>query len=193
MDRNDSNPGMVERQMDESPMEGASSSDRELSRDGMGGMDRESLQGDSVEREGMQGGEAGREGMQGESVERDSMHGSGSDRESMSGTSSNRDDSMQGSGSPRDGSMSGSSSDGDSLTGRESDRLGVTNTNSNDAEMRVSSREGGYGYDRPADLTVSSDRVEGSSRGTDQGTDRVRNISGTDQGSSGGTTTARDW
>lgn len=148
MDRNDSNPGMVERQMDESPMEGASSSDRELSRDGLGGMDRESLQGGSVEREGMQGG----------SVERDDMQ------------------------------SSGSSSDRDSVTGSESDRLGVSNTNSNDTEMRASSREGGYGYDRPADLTVSSDGMEGSSRGTDQGTDRVRDLS-----NGGDTTTARDW
>ncbi len=51
MDRNDSNPGMVERQMDETPMEGRSvESDRsgtERERDGMGGMDRDSLQRDS--------------------------------------------------------------------------------------------------------------------------------------------------
>ncbi|HET7231336.1 MAG TPA: hypothetical protein VFJ16_15105 [Longimicrobium sp.] len=172
MDRNDDgNPGMVERQMDETPMEGASSSDRELSRDGLGGMDRERLQdGGSVEREGMQGG----------SPERESLQGSeGMDREPMSGSSQGRD------------SMDLGSSDGDSLTGRESDRLGVTNTNANDAEMRVSSREGGYGYDRPADLTVNSD-MEASSRDTDQGTDRVRNLSdGAEGGSSN--TPARDW
>jgi hypothetical protein len=142
MDRNDSNPGMVERQMDDSPMEGASSSDRELSRDGMGGMDRQS-------------------GEQGGSPERESM-------EATSG-----------------------SADRDSLTGRESDSIGLTNTNSNDAQMRVSAQEGGYGYDRPADLTVNRDTMESSSRDTDQGTDRVRNVSGTDQ--PGGTNTARDW
>jgi len=164
MDRNDSNPGMVERQLDDSPMEGASSSDRELSRDGMGEMDRDSSGG------------------------------------------------MQGSPSQRDGGMSGSSSGGDSLqgsgsasepmTGRESERLGVANTNANDAEMSLSSREGGYGYDRPADLTVNSD-MEATSRDTDQGTDRVRHLdSGAEPGresdrstgnSGSSNTTARDW
>ena len=59
MDRNnhESNPGMIERQLDESPMEGRSSSDMELDRDHLQRTDR------PVEREGMQGG----------SVERDSM------------------------------------------------------------------------------------------------------------------------
>lgn len=184
MDRNDSNPGMVERQMDESPMEGASSSDRELSRDGLGGMDRESLQGDSAEREGMQSESSERGGMQGGSVERDSLHGS--DRDSLEGNSSDRGDRMEGSGSSRDRSMSDGSSDRDSLSGSESDRLG--NTDSNDTGMRAENREGGYGYDRPADLTVGSDRLEGSSRDSDQGTDRV-----SDDRDAGGNNPARDW
>jgi len=141
MDRNDSNPGMVERQMDETPMEGASGSDREMNREGIPG---------------------------------------------------NSSSGMQGSGTSSDQQMSGESHGNDSLTGRESDRLGVTNTSSNDAEMRVSAQEGGYGYDRPTDLTVNRDTMESSSRDTDQGTDRVRNISGTDQ-NTGGTTPARDW
>lgn len=167
MDRNDSNPGMVERQMDETPMEGRSvEGDRagtERERDGMGGMDRDSVQrGSSGEREGMQGG----------STQRDSMSGSGS----------------QGGGEMR------GSSPGQSLTGHESERLGESNTNSNPAEMTVSAREGGYGYDRPADLTVTRDTMEGSSRDTDQGTDRAPRVG--QSGSSDqprGTTTARDW
>jgi len=167
MDRNDSNPGMVERQLDETPMEGRSmESDRsgsERERDGMGGMDRDSLQRDSsVEREGMQGG----------SVERDSMSGSGS----------------------QDGGEMRGGSPGQSMTGHESERLGESNTNSNPTEMATSAREGGYGYDRPADLTVARDTMESSSRDTDQGTDRAPRVSdtdGTDQPR--GTTTARDW
>ena len=107
MDRN-SNPGKVERQMDESPMEGRSGSDTEIDR-------------------GMRGGE----------LERDGMGG--------------HDDRMSG-----------------------SDRLGVENPSSDDGEMRASGREGGYGYDRPADLTVSRDDMRSSSRDTDQGTSRER-------------------
>ena len=142
MDRNDdSNPGMVERQLDETPMEGQSANDGE----GMGGMERESLQGGSVEREGMQGGEADRDPMQ---------DGGGMDR--------------------------------DSLTGRESEQLGAENTNANDAQMRTSALEGGPGYDRPTDIGVTRDTLEGSSGGTDQGTNRSP-----DQPR--GTTTARDW
>ena len=151
MDRNDSNPGMVERQLDETPMEGRPverdrpGSERERERDGMGGMDRDSLQRDtSVEREGLQGG----------SVVRESMSGSGS-----------RDD----------GEMQASPSDGQETT---------------------SAREGGYGYDRPADLPVARDTMESSSRDTDQGTDRVPRVSdtgNTDQPRGTGTTTARDW
>jgi hypothetical protein len=90
MDRNDSNPGMVEQQMDESPMEGRSSSDTELDR----GLQRG---GGSVEREGMQG----------DGMERDSMRGDGMERDSMEGE-------------PRE------------------------------------EREGGYGYDRPADGTTTA-------------------------------------
>jgi hypothetical protein len=179
MDRNDSNPGMVERQLDQSPMEGASQSDRELSRDGI---HRDS----SVEREGLQDG----------SVDRDSMHGgSGVERESMGDRSSSpreRESSSDESG------MSGSSSSGrgspdrsssrDSISGRETDSFGVANTNSNDAEMRLSSREGGYGYDRPADVTVDRDTMESSSRDTTQGTEREREI---DRGSNN--PPARDW
>ncbi len=53
MDRNDSNPGMVERQMDETPMEGS-------------GTERESMQGGgSVEREGMEGGGQHADNMEG--------------------------------------------------------------------------------------------------------------------------------
>jgi hypothetical protein len=64
MDRNDSNPGMIERDLDESPMEGRSSSDTELDRD---------LQqrGRSPEREGMQGDGTDRESMRDESTARD--------------------------------------------------------------------------------------------------------------------------
>jgi hypothetical protein len=136
MDQNESNPGMVERQLDETPMEGQSD----------GG--RESLQGGgSVEREGMQGG----------SVERDAMQdGGGMER--------------------------------DSLTGRESEQLGAENTNANDAEMRMSALEGGRGHDRPTDISVTRDTLEGSSGGTDRPDDRTRSP---DQPR--GTTTARDW
>lgn len=75
MDRNESNPGMIERELDESPMEGRSSSDTEL--------DRDHLQRDrSPEREGMQGDRGTeREGMQGDGQERDSMRGDGTERE----------------------------------------------------------------------------------------------------------------
>ena len=66
MDRNESNPGMIERQLDESPMEGRSSSDTELDRDPL-------QRGRSTEREGMQG----------EGLERDSMRGDGLEREGM--------------------------------------------------------------------------------------------------------------
>ena len=90
MDRNDSNPGMVEQQLDESPMEGRSSSDTELDRD-LQRSDR------PVEREGMQG----------EGTGRDSMRGDGMERESLEG-------------GPRE------------------------------------EREGGYGYDRPADGTTTA-------------------------------------
>ena len=86
MDRsqNESNPGMVERQLDESPMEGRSSSDMELDRDQMQRSDR------PVEREGMQGDGMERDSMRGESIERESMHGEGMERDSMRGEESER-------------------------------------------------------------------------------------------------------
>lgn len=142
MDRNnDSNPGIVERQLDETPMEGRPDSE------GIGGMERESIQNGSVEREGMQGGEADRDAMQ---------DGGGTER--------------------------------DSLTGRESEQLGATNTGANDTQMRVSGREGGPGFDRPADISVTRDTLEGSSGSTDRADDVTRSP---DQPR--GTTTARDW
>ena len=58
MDRNDSNPGMIERQLDESPMEGRSSSDTELDRDlqqGSRPVEREGMQGEGTQRESMEG------------------------------------------------------------------------------------------------------------------------------------------
>jgi hypothetical protein len=87
MDRNhdESNPGMVERQLDESPMEGRSSSDTELDRDHLQHSDR------PVEREGMQGEGLEREGMQGEGMERDSMRGENMDREPMRDSAPERD------------------------------------------------------------------------------------------------------
>lgn len=135
MGQNESNPGIVERQLDETPMEGQSG--------GNGGMERESLQegGGQVEREGMQG----------------------------------------------DGGI-----DRESLTGRESEQLGAENMNANDAQMRTSALEGGLGYDRPTDMTVTRDTMDGSSRTTGQGTDRAADIDRSpDQPR--GTTTARDW
>ena len=83
MDRNDSNPGMIERQLDESPMEGRSSSDTELDRDHLQrdrSTEREGMQGDGQERDSMRGDGMEREGMQDEGMERDSMHGDGMDR-----------------------------------------------------------------------------------------------------------------
>jgi len=77
MDRNESNPGMIERQLDESPMEGRSSSDTELDRD---------LQRDRLpEREGMQGDGMERDSMRGDGMERDSMRGDGLEREGLQG------------------------------------------------------------------------------------------------------------
>ena len=52
MDRNDSNPGMIERDLDESPMEGRSSSDTELDRETP---QREPMRGDGMERESLEG------------------------------------------------------------------------------------------------------------------------------------------
>ena len=216
MDRNDSNPGMVERQMDETPMEG-----RPVEREGLGGgsgVDRDHLQrGGSVEREEMQGEGMDRDSMQGDSVEREGMQGEGMDRDSLQGSELDRDGmgGMEGSGlrhrmasddmlgssrEPSDGAMEGvSSSDREIMRGgesepsdlgTESDRLGGGNTNGDDTGMRGSGREGGYGYDRPADLEVNRDTMESSSRDTSQGTDREQRISGDQRG---GTTPQRDW
>jgi hypothetical protein len=186
MDRNDSNPGMVEREMDETPMEG-----RSTEREGMGGgsVEREGMQGQGSERDGMQGNELERDGMggmeresldRGGSVEREGMQGGGMERDggAMEGMSQSDREIMQGTGS------------GQGDMGTPSDRLHESNSNVNDTEMRSSGRDGGYGYDRPADVEVSREDMQGSSRDTDQGTDRERGISG-DQ--PGGTTTARDW
>jgi hypothetical protein len=180
MDRNDSNPGMVERQMDETPMHGRSSGSEERSGSGM---DRDHLQrGGSVEREGMQGDGTDRDSMRGSELERDGMGG-------MNGSSGHDGGPMEGSSASDRESMHGSSPTQDDMS-TASDQLGVGNTSSNDSEMRSSTREGGYGYDRPTDIEVRRDDMEGSSRGTSQGTDRERPISG-DQ--SRGNTTARDW
>jgi len=87
MDRNqdESNPGMVERQLDESPMEGRSSSDTELDRDHLQHSDR------PVEREGMQGDGMERDSMRGENVEREPMRGDDMDREPMRDSAPERD------------------------------------------------------------------------------------------------------
>jgi pentapeptide MXKDX repeat protein len=88
MDRNDSNPGMIERQLDESPMEGRSSSDTELDRETPQrghSTEREGMQGDGMERDSMHGEGMEREGMRGDGAERESMHGDGMERESMEG------------------------------------------------------------------------------------------------------------
>ena len=95
MDRNDSNPGMVERQLDDAPMQG-----RESEREGVQGSPREqgtqSDRGLGVEREGLQGEGLEREGMQGEERDRDSLRGDGVDREPMQGEGAERE-SMEGS------------------------------------------------------------------------------------------------
>jgi hypothetical protein len=65
MDRNGDNPGMVEREMDETPVE----------REGMSGsgrVEREGMQDGEVERESMRGAGAEREGLQAGPVERES-------------------------------------------------------------------------------------------------------------------------
>jgi hypothetical protein len=87
MDRNDSNPGMVERQLDDAPMQGSSreredgvQSDRGL------GMERELLQGEGLEREGMQGEGRERDSLRGDGLNREPMQGEGVERESMEGS-----------------------------------------------------------------------------------------------------------
>lgn len=134
MDRNEDqesvNPGMVERQLDETPVE------REDMAGSSGGVERENLSdgGGSTERENMSDG--------GGSVERESASGGGDvERDSMSA--------------------------GGDATGAV-----------NDAQMRASGREGGYGYDRPVDLTPTRDTLERPARGDTgeqtRGTDTTR-------------------
>src|SRR5215213_3073458 len=133
MDRSD-NPGNVEREMDETPVEREGMSDRGT------GTDRDSMQGGgSVEREGMQGTPGTeRENMgDGGSVEREGMQGTGGgsvEREGLQGGSIDRDV-MEGRGN--DGMMPATNADG----------------GTSDQMMRADQREGGYGYDRPLDLT----------------------------------------
>jgi len=86
MDRNDSNPGMIERQLDESPMEGRSSSDTELDRDLLQRdrtPEREGMPGDDRERDSMRGDGPEREGLQGDGLEREPMRGDSPERESL--------------------------------------------------------------------------------------------------------------
>ena len=66
------------------------------------------------------------------------------------------------------------------MQGSSSDRQRDESTPSESTDAR----EGGYGYDRPTDMTVSRDDMQASSRDTDQGTDRVADE---------GTTPSRDW
>ncbi|HEV7590739.1 MAG TPA: hypothetical protein VGO40_21695 [Longimicrobium sp.] len=84
MDRNDSNPGMIERELDDAPMRGSPVEREEMERGTQ--PDRDHLQRDrSTEREGMQG----------EGTERDSMRGDGLERDGMErenrGTTPERD------------------------------------------------------------------------------------------------------
>lgn len=127
------NPGMVERRLDETPVE------REDMAGSPGGVEREGMSdgGDPVERESASGGG---------DVERDSMGARG-------GTEDGID---------QPGMMPAS------------DATGAVN----DAQMRVSGREGGYGYDRPVDLTPTRDTLERPARGDTgeqgRGTDTTR-------------------
>ena len=128
MDRNE-NPGMVEREMDETPVEREGTSERGMGtdRDSMHGagrsVEREDMGGGGMERENVHEGEVEREGMQGGEVERDAMQGS-----------------------EREGMMPATHADG----------------GTSDTMMRASQREGGYGHDRPADLTPARDMQLGN-------------------------------
>ena len=81
MDRNE-NPGMVEREMDETPVEREGTSERGMGtdRDSMHGagrsVEREDMQGGGMERENVHEGAVERDGVQGGEVERDAMQGS---------------------------------------------------------------------------------------------------------------------
>jgi hypothetical protein len=140
MDRNE-NPGMVEREMDETPVEREGTSERGM------GTDRDSMHGAgrSVEREDMGGGGMDRQNVHEGAVERDGVQGSEVERDAMQG-------------SEREGMMPATSADGAT----------------SDTMMRAEQREGGYGYDRPADMAPTRDmqhgdmgRMEGSPRRDD--------------------------
>jgi pentapeptide MXKDX repeat protein len=86
MDRNDSNPGMIERQLDDAPMQGSPVEREEMERGAY--PDRDHLQrGGSVEREGLQGEGMERDSMRGDGMEREGMQGEGMERESLEGGS----------------------------------------------------------------------------------------------------------
>jgi hypothetical protein len=81
MDRNDSNPGMIERQLDDAPMQGS-----------------------PTEREGMERGtQPDRDPLQGGGMERDSMRGEGMERESLEGDSAGEREGGYGMDRPADG------------------------------------------------------------------------------------------
>lgn len=174
MDRSD-NPGNVEREMDEAPVE----------RENMGGgMDRDAMQGGgSVERDGVQ-----RTG----GTEREGMGGGGSvEREGMQGTG----------GMERDG-VQGSSIDRDVMEGRGNDgMMPATNADggTSDQMMRADQREGGMGYDRPVDTTPARDmdpmdRSSGGDRMHGSPTDARPERSIGDQGrKTTGEGISRDW
>lgn len=91
MDRSD-NPGMVERELDETPVEregmtGGSGTEREGMQGG-GRVEREGLQDEGTDRQGMDGADGtGREDLQGGAVERDNLVAGehGDTRQGMSG------------------------------------------------------------------------------------------------------------
>ena len=90
MDRNDSNPGMVERQLDDAPMQADGSEREELHGSPM----ERGVQSDhglDVEREGLQDGSIDRDSLQGEGRDRDSLRGDGLERESMQGEGMERE------------------------------------------------------------------------------------------------------
>lgn len=161
------NPGNVERQLDETPVQDRSGMDGGGSESGMLGSPSDRQNAHDRGETGMD-----RQGMQGSPQERDSMRGSSQKRDSMHGSSGDSGEMLEGG----SGAI-------------------------NDTQQRLSGREGGYGYDRPADVGSGRDEMLGSSRDTDQGMDRVsddapgRGSGGMDRevrgGDSGGMT--RDW
>ena len=143
MDRND-NPGMVERELDETPVERQAVPERE------GGVERESMQGGGVERESMQGG--------------------GVERESVSDTGGMEREGLQGGEVERDNLMAGEH--GDTRQGMQAMDGGSEPSHTAGDQERQQDRTGGYGYDRPADIQRGSDRGESTSRGM-EGTGRA--------------------